>query len=392
MSFSPRSLYAAFDVFPSAKGSSIHIEHMSETLFKSYGSGTLFTLGDGELPSWQREDDCEIIRFQEEFPNFLLRSLNFGEALERVAATYRDSVELAHFRDPWSGIPLIKALSPDTRFVFEVNGLPSIELPYHYPLVSQRTLQKIREEERACWERADAIVTPSQTIADNLVRLGADAAKMSVIPNGADLAAPSAKPEDAPARYLIYFGALQRWQGVDTLLKAMQRLTDFSDLKLLICSSSSHRQAKALRKLARNLDLEDRIVWKDRLTRAELAPYLQHATLSIAPLTECSRNVSQGCCPLKILESVAAGVPIVASQLPSVEEILADGHHARLVPPERPNELARAIRILLEYPAERERLAANAKLHLSDAFSWQSAQAKLAALYQSLQTQSVSLR
>ena len=172
-----------------------------------------------------------------------------------------------------------------------------------------------------------------------------------VIPNGADLPSP-AEPPDAPAEYLLYFGALQPWQGVDTALRALQRLP----VELVICASVHPRRAKPLRKLAENLGVADRVHWHFALPEAELARFKQHARLSLAPLKDCSRNVVQGCSPLKILESMAAGVPVVASDLPPTRELIEDGVNGRLVAADRPGELARAIRVLLDHP-ERGRAA-----------------------------------
>ena len=49
------------------------------------------------------------------------------------------------------------------------------------------------------------------------------------------------KPVDAPDKYLLYFGALQSWQGVDVLLRSFARLRDLEDLYLVICASNYSR-------------------------------------------------------------------------------------------------------------------------------------------------------
>jgi glycosyltransferase involved in cell wall biosynthesis len=82
------------------------------------------------------------------------------------------------------------------------------------------------------------------------------------------------------------------------------------------------------------------------------------------------RNLSQGCAPLKILESMADGVAVVASDLPAVRELITDGHDGRLVPADRPANLARALRILLEYPELRERLGTNARTTVENRLTW----------------------
>jgi glycosyltransferase involved in cell wall biosynthesis len=183
---------------------------------------------------------------------------------------------------------------------------------------------------------------------------------------------------------LLYFGALQPWQGVDTALRALARLRDLEGLELVICAPGHPRRAKALRKLADKLDIADRVQWCFAPDDAALARRRGEAVLSLAPLRDCSRNCAQGCAPLKILESMAAGVPVVASDLPAVRELMADGVHGRLVAPDRPGELARAIRVLLDYPAVRARLGAAARAHVAAHFTWAASTARLRGLYDAL--------
>jgi len=379
-----RALYASFDRFPSAKGAATHIARMASTLFDVADGGALYVLGDEDLPLYQREGSVEIVRYAGTEPNFLERALGFGDRLEALLDRHGDALELCHVRDPWSGIPVI---GRPHRYatVYEVNGLPSIELPYRYPHLSSATLAKIRAAEEFCWRHADVLITPSATIAENLARLGADPEKITVIPNGADIPGVLPRsPEDAPERYLIYFGALQRWQGVDLLLRAFARLADLADLHLVICASTNQRSSKMLRKLAERLGIAERVIWHHALGKDELASWLAGALLSVAPLTECSRNVEQGCAPLKVLESMAFGVPVVAADLPAVREIMTDGVEGRLVRPDRPADLARAIRVLLEYPEQIASMGERARRRIARDFTWQRSIDLLAARYRAI--------
>lgn len=377
-----RSLYAAFDRFPSAKGAAVHINRMAQTLFAQMNGGLLFVLGDDLLPAYQKEGQVEIVRFSMSVTNFLERTLAYGRALRTLIEEQRASLRLCHFRDPWSGIPVLEKKSYLT--VYEINGLPSIELPFSYPRIAPETLKKIRAAEEFCWTEADAIITPSQTLKDNLVALGARADKITVIPNGADIRPKPEPPINTPERYIIYFGALQRWQGIDVLMKAFARLADFDDLHLLICSSTHPRLVKAYRKLAEHLEISERVIWHFGLNEEALAPLRAHALLSVAPLTECSRNLEQGCCPLKILESMASGVAVVASDIPSVREIITDGVDGKLVRPDRPADLARTIRLLLEYPETLQVMGARAKERIAKDLTWENSMQKLTELYHSL--------
>ena len=372
----PRSLYAAFDRFPSAKGAATHIDVFARTLFEHTGPGLLYVLGDERLPAAQIEPDgSEIMRFGASHESLLERGVAFGRRLSSLLGARGERLELAQFRDPWSGVAIL-AHGGDARTVYELNGLPSIELPAHRPRMAPQTIAKLAAAEEFCLRRADVVVTPSHTLARAAIARGADGARVHVIPNGA-YAAPSAprRPAGAPDRpYLLYFGALQPWQGVETLLRAAAELSDVCDL--VICASQHGRHAKPLRKLARRLALDD-AVWRFELTREQLAPWIAHAALTVAPLSDCPRNTVQGCAPLKLLESFAAGVPVVASDLPAVREIVTPGVDGILVAPDRPGALARAIRLALDDPARLRALGSAAQETWRRRFTWDASAARL---------------
>ena len=60
---SHRALYAAFDRFPSRKGSAVHIDRFARALFEQAGGGLLYVLGGDDLPAYQREGPVEIVRY-----------------------------------------------------------------------------------------------------------------------------------------------------------------------------------------------------------------------------------------------------------------------------------------------------------------------------------------
>jgi glycosyltransferase involved in cell wall biosynthesis len=382
---SHRALYAAFDRFPSRKGSAVHIDRFARAAFERFGGGLLYVLGGEGLPPYQREDgDIEIVRFSHDEPHFLPRALHYGARLDALLDDLAGSLELCHFRDPWSGLPIVERAGAGYATVYEVNGLPSIELPFLYPAIPPATLERVAELEQRCLDRADAVVVPAHTIARALRARGVPEERLHVIPNGADVPAASPAPSDAPERYLLYFGALQPWQGVDTAIRALARLRDLEDLELVVCSSVHRRRAKPYRKLAEKLEIADRVRWHFALSEEELAPWREHAALSLAPLRNCARNTAQGCAPLKLLESMASGTPVVASDLPAVRELAVDGEHGRLVHPDRPGELARAIRVLLDYPDRLAAMGPAARAHVAADFTWETATRMLQDLYNTL--------
>lgn len=376
----PNSIYSSFDVFPTRKGAAIHIDKFARALFEQFDGGLLYVLGNEQLPNYQIEDKIEIVRFNVPEQNYLRRALMFSENLSKLLDECDENLQICHFRDIWSGLAIL-GRERKYKTLFEVNGLPSIELPFLYSNIAPETLEKIKEQEKLCLEQSDFIITPSHSIKQKVLSYGIAENKVQVIPNGAFIKPKTEKPVDAPDKYLLYFGALQSWQGVEVLLRAFARLRDLEDLFLVICASNYSRRAKLLTKLAEKLEVNDRIIWNFGLREEDLAPWRDNALLSVAPLTECSRNIEQGCAPLKILESMASGVPVIASDLPSVREIMTDREHGRLIQPDRFGELARVIRVLLQYPDKLAEMGANARQKIKKDFLWEHSIAKLKEIY-----------
>lgn len=381
---SHKALYGAFDIYPSAKGAATHIYHNAQTLFDWKGGGWLSVVGSEKLLPYQQEGNIEITRFSEQIPNYLIRAQAYSQYLHDLLATQPD-LEICHFRDHWSGIPVLthrKRQQKKYKTVYEINGLPSIELPYRYPSLSERTLNKMKSLEQLCYQQADYIITPSEVIKNNLVNLGLAPGKITVITNGADVPKTFEKPAEAPSgRYVIYFGALQPWQGFDVLLRAMGYLADYDDLKLVICASTKQKKTRMYHKIIEKAGLTNRVIWQYQLPKKELYNWINGAVFSLAPLKECSRNLEQGCCPLKILESMAIGTPVVASDLPVVREIIANKNLGKLVRADRPAELARAMRIMLDYPEIGQQMSIAGRTHIENNFTWQQKRQELKDFY-----------
>ncbi|MBL8470957.1 MAG: glycosyltransferase family 4 protein [Rhodocyclaceae bacterium] len=377
-----RAAYLAFDRFPSAKGAATHIAQMADALFEHYGGGRLIVAGAPELPAWQREQNVEIHRARMSGATPLARALSYANFAAQVLA--RKPPEVVHYRDIWSGIAVERACPPATRRVFEVNGLPSIEWAERYPALADSTLAKLRALEAQQLAAADRIIVPAATIAHNLARWNVELPPLTVVPNGADLPELPSGPPPLATPYILYFGALQAWQGVADAIAAMAMLADLRGLMLVIASSSPERHAEALQNTAQRLGVAGRILWLYELPRPQLVRWIAGARCSVAPFTQCARNLLQGFAPLKVLESLAAGVPVVASDLPAVREIVRHGEHGLLVRPERPGELARALRTLLDDAARRDRLGCAARQHVADNFSWRLSRARLSEAYRAL--------
>jgi glycosyltransferase involved in cell wall biosynthesis len=387
------SLYAAFDRFPSSKGAAAHMYHFVSTLFDFFDGGLLYTAGSIGMPSLQYDGNCQHIRSSFYEKNFLLRALAHCRTLEQIMPAIGSDCKLAHFRDPWSGGAICNMSTALMPLVYEVNGFPSIELPDLYPGIQPYTLDRIYRMEQLCLDKASVIITPSKVTAQCIEKRNIDKSKIRVIPNGAEVRDDPAEPlAQLPSRYIVYFGALQKWQGVDLLIKAFSQLRDFEDVYLVICSSVSRKKMDSYISYARKAGCADRMVWMNEIDKNELYRVIANARFTVAPLREVRRNVEQGCCPLKILESMAAGTPVIASDLPVVDELFEDGVHGMKIRPDRYEALAQAMRVFLEYPALVSGMRVECKEHVRKNYSWKKSCSQLTNVYEELTNTAIMTR
>lgn len=342
-------LYLAPDPVRSPKGASVRIAQTLDTLADLGHDVDVFTPDAGvDLDGG----------------NFLERMLAFRARAARWLDDRR--ADVVQFRSIWEGAAAIAwARRTGAASVFELHGLPSIELPSHFPALPRHVvLDKIIAEERLVLAATDRVLVPSQTTARFALRLGVPADRLFVVPNAVDVErfTPPLEPPPPEAPYrLVYVGTLAPWQGLATLLEGLALLRARTLVELHVVGPTKSTWGRALRALARRLRLRDVVRLSGPMAQADLPPVLQTAHVCVAPLAADARNTLQGCCPLKVLEYMAAGRPILATRVPPVEEILEHGVTAHLVRAGSATAIADGLAWLIAHPEEREALGARAR-------------------------------
>jgi glycosyltransferase involved in cell wall biosynthesis len=319
--------------------------------------------------------------------NFLARAADFGRAVMRhvaLAAPY----DVVHYRSVWCGLPLAQARrTQGYKTLFEVNGLPSVELKYHYPAIEPELLAKIKEQEIATLHLSDAIICPSHVTRDYIASLGLPRGLVTVIPNGVSPSDFFASPLPSRAGRvptLLYIGTLAEWQGLDVLIKALPKILERTPAKLQIVGRGRSRQRKLLAKHIRKLGLTEHVSVMNAVPHHEVPALMAAADICVAPLGLNDRNVTQGACPIKVLEYMAAARPLLASNMPIVRELVREDVDGLLFSPNDPEDLARqAIALLSDFELSK-RLAGSACERARTKFTWHESQKKLGKVYEKL--------
>ena len=230
-----------------------------------------------------------------------------------------------------------------------------------------------RHVERGLCRLADRVVTITDSLRDFTIdRVGVPAGKVETIHYGLDdlPEAWGVNPHDevpADARILLAVSRLTQQKGLDVALRALPLLPD--DTVLVVLGEGPERAV--LEQLARELGIERRVFLLGRVP--DVAAWLRRATVLVHP----ARWEGFG---LGVLEAMLAGLPVVASRVSSLPELVVDGETGLLVEPDDPSALALGVARALEQPG----LGAAGRQRAHDEFSVARMADRTAALYRAL--------
>jgi type III pantothenate kinase len=232
--------------------------------------------------------------------------------------------------------------------------------------------------------RADRIVCTCTDEAFELVRLGADRAKLAVIPCGVDLDRfvpdGEAWPQREGLRRLLCVGRLVARKGVGNVISA---LADVPAAELLVAGGpdiahlDEDAEARRLLALARAVGVGDRVRLLGRVDRGALPALLRSGDIAVcAPWYE-----PFGIVPL---EAMACGVPVVASAVGGMIDTVVDGVTGVHVAPRDPERLAHALTDLLADPERRAAMGQAGVRRARQLYDWDRVAAATLEVYEPL--------
>jgi glycosyltransferase involved in cell wall biosynthesis len=280
---------------------------------------------------------------------------HLGEALVLVDSLDRENLAHlhAHFAHGPAAIAHLAHLVSGIPYSFTAHAKDLYTTPVEY--VALRS------------DAARFVVTCTEANATYLREVvGADPAKLIVSRHGVDLERfEVAMRRPRPGR-ILSVGRLVPKKGFDTLVRACRVLADRGvDFECLIVGDGPLRDE--LDGLVRSLDLGDRVsIGTARPQPALVGEYEQAAVFALGcvVLDDGDRDGI----PNVILEAMAAGVPVVATAVSGIPEVVLDGETGRLVAPGDPVALADAVASLLADPTEAARLSAAGRRHAARRF------------------------
>lgn len=203
--------------------------------------------------------------------------------------------------------------------------------------------------ERALIRRCDAVITVSDGIADRLQERYGLSARPAVVRNTCDPTAYRTrgtvidlrdKPAASQATVVLHLGAVARDRGCATLIRALTTLDD--SVRLVFLGADDNAFVDQLLSLAKALGVRDRVQTHGSVAISDLLACTEQADIGVSLLEDTCEN-HRLALPNKVFEYLAAGLPVVASDLPELRRVLSVVPGATLVNPADAGAVARAI-------------------------------------------------
>ena len=234
--------------------------------------------------------------------------------------------------------------------------------------------------EKAAVEAADRVIAVSTRMREDiLAHFGVEPRRVVVVHNGID---PDrfrhTEARDALDRlgvrppYALFVGRVTDQKGIFHLLEAARALPP--GVQLVLCASAPDTPEIEAR-LRRAVPDHPNVLWIDAMVPVETVVQLySHAAVFVCPSVYEPFGLIN-------LEAMACETPVVASAVGGILEVVEDGVTGLLVPPARPDELAAALRRVLENPELGRRLGRAGRRRVEERFSWASVAERTERVY-----------
>lgn len=248
-----------------------------------------------------------------------------------------------------------------------------------------------RSLENYALRHVDAITTICEGLRNDMIGRGIAAEKITSIPNAVDIKqftsmrtideSLKAQLGFAHKQVIGFIGSFYAYEGLDVLLRALPlMLSSHPDLRVLLVGGGPQNQA--LRQLASQLDIEDKVIFTGRVPHDQVQHYYNLIDVLVYP--RLSMRLTELVTPLKPLEAMAQGRVLAASDVGGHRELICDNHNGILFKSGDPSSLAEKVGVLLNSPQRWDGLRKAGRKFVETERNWQESVMRYQSIYNRL--------
>jgi PEP-CTERM/exosortase A-associated glycosyltransferase len=250
--------------------------------------------------------------------------------------------------------------------------------------------QYARSLETRLFKQADAVVAISKHMVDEIASRGIERSRLHVMPNGVDPAQFAPRPYDEAlaarlgltGRTIIGFiGSFYKFEGLDCLVNAMPAvIARLPDARLVLVGTGD--EDASTRRLVTRLGLQDYVLLTGRVPHEQIQQF--YSVMDVLVYPRHRDRVTELVTPLKPLEAMALGKPVIGSDVGGIRELLDDGKAGALFKAGDSADLASAIVALLTDSDRRAMLVDRAREYVRTRRTWESLVRAYLPIYQTV--------
>jgi glycosyltransferase involved in cell wall biosynthesis len=374
------------------KGCSIHVQEVIRSLLEKNVQVCLFTnrLGNATPPDFQKVKVYQlptIPKVELAVRERVARSINPDLELELTLAQPFDFVYERYSLWSYSGMEYARKMG--IPGILEVNAPLILEQDKHRGLVDREQAEAIA---RRVFQAATTIIVVSREIKDYVSQYVTDTDKIQIIPNGVNpqrfTGNLSAQNILSTSQFTVGFvGSLKPWHGLPILIDAFARFQrTYPQTRLLLVGDGKERDRLNQEIAAKKL--ESAVDFTGAVSPETVPHWLAQMDVAVAPYPPSEDFYFS---PLKVYEYMAAGLPVVASNIGQIPEVIEDGVNGLLVTPGDGAALANALEYLWRSPLLRRRLGDAARAKILQHHTWERVVAKILGFAQQQQRQKMEV-
>ena len=331
---------------------------------KNHEVHVIATLDEG-LPKESIEKDFYVHRIKTSKIPILRTALYYIKSFFAVKKINPDIVHIQTIYLSLSGLLIKKFLHKP--YVVYGHG-SDVYLPWRFKNIISKPILK----------NADAVIALTEDMKREVQKIYDR--EVFVIPNGIDLERfENLSKEDLRSeleikegKIILFVGTLRPVKGVRYLIEAMKIVTDKNKNKRLFIVGDGEERGY-LESLVRNLNIERYVTFVGKVPNEEVPEYMGASDVFVLP------SLSEGF-PVTVIEAMASGLPIVATDVRGLSEIIKNGENGFLVKPKNSIEIAEKVLLLLEDDELRRRISRNNKEEVKR-YSWENIVENLKEVY-----------
>jgi glycosyltransferase involved in cell wall biosynthesis len=364
--------------YPPEEGIGNYVYNLSKKFIENGHKVTIITRGSWNKTHREFIDGVEVIKVQF-VPIYPFYIHLHGIFVNKIFRSVEPQIDIVHIHSPLppiieTSLPIITTVHTPMLVDFSYVKITSL-----YSILSKISAKLVSYSiELKLVQTSDIVTTVSKSIAQELKKYYVDTDRVVVIGNGVDeeFFVPAQKGIENGNKYIVYAGRIEREKGLFDLIECGKYICDQrSDISFLLAGKG--RDLEALKKKVKKLGLQDKVIFLGQMGRDQLVRLYQQSTIFAFP------SYHEGL-PTVLLEAMACGLPIIATNVRGNRDLISPGKNGILVSPRSPKEMADAISMLLNDDEMRKELGKNARKTIEEKFTWDIVSTKILHCYESL--------